>query len=77
MPQGGATLEQAANVKRYLMKPPLDGEELLHYRFTRRKTELVSFAAEESGMTACFCSRYENRRGETGNWWPVVSAIIS
>ena len=30
MPQGGATLEQAAGVKHYLMKPPLDGEELLH-----------------------------------------------
>jgi hypothetical protein len=76
MPQGGATLEQAASVKHYLMKPPLDGEELLHYRFTRRKTELVSFAADESGMTAYFCSRYENRKGETGNWGPVVSAII-
>jgi hypothetical protein len=76
MPQGGATLEQAAGGKHYLMKPPLDGEELLHYRFTRRKTELISFAAEESGMTAYFCSRYENRKGETGNWGPVVSAII-
>lgn len=77
MPQGGATLEQAASVKHYLMKPPLDGEELLHYRFTRRKTELVSFAAEESGMTAYFCARYENGKGEAGGWGPVVSAIIS
>jgi hypothetical protein len=76
MPQGGATLEQAASVKHYLMKPPLDGEELLHYRFTRRKTELVGFAAEESGMMAYFCSRYENGKGETGNWGPIVSAII-
>jgi hypothetical protein len=76
MPQGGATLEQAASVKHYLMKPPLDGEELLHYRFTRRKTELVSFAAEESGMTAWFCARYENGKGEAGEWGPVVSAVI-
>jgi hypothetical protein len=76
MPQGGATLEQAASVKHYLMKPPLDGEELIHYRFTRRKTEVVSFAAEESGMTAYFCSRYENGKGEAGEWGPVASAVI-
>jgi hypothetical protein len=40
MPQGGATLEQAASVKHYLMTEPKDGEELLHYRFTRRRKEL-------------------------------------
>ncbi|MDR2619338.1 MAG: hypothetical protein LBC62_10750, partial [Treponema sp.] len=55
---------------------PLDGEELLHYRFTRRMTEQVGVAAEEAGMTAYFCSRYENRKGEAGKWGPVVSAII-
>lgn len=76
MPQGGATLEQAASAKHYLMKPPLDGEDLLHYRFTRRKTEVISFAAEESGMTAYFCSRYENGKGEAGDWGPVASAVI-
>jgi hypothetical protein len=76
MPQGGATLEQAASVKHYLMKPPLDGEELLHYKFTRRKTEVVSFAAEESGMTTYFCARYENGKGDIGGWGPVVSAVI-
>jgi hypothetical protein len=76
MPQGGATLEQAASVKHYLMREPKDGEELLHYRFTRRKKELVGFEAAESGMTAWFCARYENRKGFFGNWGPVVSAII-
>ena len=76
MPQGGATREQADGVKHYLMKPPLDGEELLRYRFTRRKTEPVSLAAEEVGMTAYFCSRYENGKGEAGNWGPVVPAVI-
>jgi hypothetical protein len=76
MPQGGATLEQAAGVKHYLMKPPLSGDELLHCRFTRRKAELVSFAAEESGMTAYFCSRYENGKGDAGEWGPVASAVI-
>jgi hypothetical protein len=76
MPPGGATLEQAAGVRHYLMKPPLSGEELLHYRFTRRKKELVGFAAEEAGMTAWFCARYENSRGQAGKWGPVVQAVI-
>jgi hypothetical protein len=76
MPQGGATLEQAAGAKHYLMKEPLSGEEMLHHRFTRRKKESVDFAAEESGMTAYFCSRYENGKGEVGKWGPVVGAII-
>jgi hypothetical protein len=76
MPQGGATLEQAASVKHYLMKEPLSGDELLHYRFTRRKKELVDFDASESGMTAYFCARYENQKGEYGSWGTVVSAII-
>jgi hypothetical protein len=47
-----------------------------NYRFARRKTELVSFAAEESGITAYFCARYENGKGEAGAWGPVVGAII-
>jgi hypothetical protein len=76
MPQGGATLEQAAGMKHYLMKEPLSGDELLHYKFTRRKKELVDFDASESGMTAYFCARYETQKGEHGAWGPVVSAII-
>jgi hypothetical protein len=76
MPQGGATLEQAAGVKNYLMKEPLSGDELLHYRFTRRKKELVDFDDSESGMTACFCARYENQKGDYGTRGAVVSAII-
>ena len=54
------------------MEPPVDGEPLKHYVFTRRRHEQVGFAAEESGMTAYFCARYENQKG----WGPVVSAII-
>ena len=76
MPQGGATLEQAAGIKHYLMKEPLSGAELLHYRFTRRKKEPVDFDASESGMTAYFCARYENQKGQYGAWGPVVSAVI-
>jgi hypothetical protein len=76
MPQGGATLEQAAGIKHYLMKEPLSGDELLHHRFTRRRKEPVNFDASESGMTAYFCARYENRKGWWGTWGPVVSAVI-
>jgi hypothetical protein len=76
MPPGGATLEQAASARHYLRQPPLDGEGLLHYRFTHRKLETVGFAAEEAGMTAYFCACYENRKGDAGKWGPVVSIII-
>jgi hypothetical protein len=76
MPPGGATLEQAASVKHYLREIPADGEGLRHYTFTRRKKELVTFDAAESGMTAYFCARYENQNGQKGNWGPVSSAVI-
>jgi hypothetical protein len=77
MPPGGATLEQAAGPRHYLMAEPKSGDELLHCRFTRRKKEHISFEAHEAGMTAYFCARYENQKGQTGNWGPVVSAIIT
>jgi hypothetical protein len=32
MPQGGATLEQAASVRHYLMKEPLSGDVLKSHR---------------------------------------------
>jgi hypothetical protein len=76
MPHGGATLEEAASVKHYLMTVPGDGKGLLHYRVTRRKSERITFDSGESGMRAYVCSRYENRKGDTGEWGPVVSAII-
>jgi hypothetical protein len=76
MPSGGATLEQAASEKHYLMSPPKDGRGLLHYRFTRRRKEKLLFDAEDGGMTVYVCCRYENRKGEAGQWGPLVSAII-
>jgi hypothetical protein len=76
MPPGGATLEEAASKKHYLMKPPLDGDELQHHRFTRRRKEKIVFDAEDAGKTAYVCARYENGKGETGLWGPVVSIII-
>ena len=76
MPPGGATLEQAASKKHYLMAPPTDGEGLTHVRFTRRKKEKLVFDAEDAGMTVYICVRYENQKGEVGQWGPVTSFII-
>jgi hypothetical protein len=50
MPAGGATLEQAASAKHYLMKPPVSGDELKYDRFTRKKKEIVVFDADEAGI---------------------------
>jgi hypothetical protein len=76
MPPGGATLEQAAGVRHYLMAPPADGEGLRHRLFTRRKTAHVTFDAEEAGMTAWVCCRYESRTRPPGPWGPPASAVI-
>jgi hypothetical protein len=76
MPPGGATLEEAASEKHYLMKPPADGNGLAHYRFTRRRKEQLVFDAEDAGKTAYVCVCYENGKGEAGQWGPVVSAVI-
>ncbi|MDR1325553.1 MAG: hypothetical protein LBK00_05905 [Treponema sp.] len=76
MPPGGATLEQAASDKHYLMKVPADGKSLQHYRFTRRGKEKLIFDAEDAGKTVYVCCRYENQKGEAGQWGPVASAII-
>jgi hypothetical protein len=63
---GGATLEEAASEKHYLMKVPADGKGLQHYRFTRRRKEKIILDAEDAGKTVYICCRataYENRKG--------------
>jgi hypothetical protein len=75
MPPGGATLEEAASEKHYLMKPPKDGKGLAHI-FTRRRKEKLVFDAEDAGKTVYICCRYENQKSEEGQWGPVVSAVI-
>jgi hypothetical protein len=76
MPPGGATLEQAASSKHYLMTPPVSGDDLQYYKFTRKKKEVVVFDPHESGMTAYICSRYENQKGDVGNWGKIVAIIV-
>jgi hypothetical protein len=62
---GGATLEEAASDKHYLMKPPVDGKGLTH-RFTRRRKEKIVFDAEDAGKMVYMCCRYENQKGQAG-----------
>jgi hypothetical protein len=76
MPHGGATLEQAAGPKHYLMKPPVSGEELDKLLDTTRAREPVSFDPEDGGMTAYFSARFVNSRNEAGPWGPIAAIIV-
>jgi hypothetical protein len=76
LPHGGATVEEATGQRRYLMKAAMQGSELPHSQFVRRKRELFIFPPEDSGKTAYFCIRYENSKGKAGPWGPVFSAVI-
>jgi hypothetical protein len=44
--------------------------------FTRRKKYLLTFDQADSGKRACFCLRYENSKGEAGQWGQIVTAIV-
>jgi hypothetical protein len=76
LPHGGATHEQATGPLRYMEKPAVQGAELPHSVFTRRRRELFEFPETDSGMTAFFAIRFENAKGGKGPWGPVFSAVI-
>jgi hypothetical protein len=40
-------------------------------RINRRKS------AEDAGKTVYVCARYENSKGEAGNWGPLASAVVT
>jgi hypothetical protein len=54
---------------------PQSGTELPYSVFTRRKKERFDFDGE-SGNTVYFCLRYENAKGQTGPFGPLLSAVI-
>jgi hypothetical protein len=66
----------AATDKFRLTEVPLNGEDLPHSVFTRRKKYRFDFLEEDRGKTVYFCLRYENSKGEAGPWGSVISAII-
>jgi hypothetical protein len=55
---------------------PADIKSLQRSMFIRRKKQKFIFEKEDSRKTAVFCLRYENSKGEAGQWGPVVSAVI-
>ena len=55
---------------------PTSGENLTRHTFTRRKKEVIRFTPSDVKKTAYFCIRYENSKGKSGPWGPMVSAII-
>lgn len=62
--------------KRELIKPPVNGKELPHSRFTSRKKERIDFNQKNNGKTVYFCIQYENSKGEQGPWGPIFSSVI-
>ena len=56
--------------------PPAAGTEITESRFTRRKILKYDFPTTDTGKTAYFCVRYENGKGDAGQWGPMVSAVI-
>ena len=55
---------------------PTSGMDLHESKFTRRKKELFIFQPDQSGKKAFFCMRYENSKGKSGPWGPLLSALI-
>jgi hypothetical protein len=67
--------KEAAHDKFRLTAPPRTGDDLPHSVFTRRKRHLFDFNGD-SGCSVYFCMRYENSKGETGPWGPILEAYV-
>jgi len=68
------------NIKYYALPadapPPEDVRQLYESLFTRRKKVLFTFEKRDANKRAYFCLRYENSKGQAGQWGPMISAII-
>lgn len=58
-------------------EPPRSGKDLTQTRFSRRTSLVITHTEEEKGKQAWYSTCYENTRGETGPWSPVVEAYIA
>jgi hypothetical protein len=76
MPQGGATLEQAAGPKHYLMNAAITGSALQLEETVSKKRNKMSFDAADRGMTGYLSFRAKNGKENQGAWGPVVSFVI-
>jgi hypothetical protein len=55
---------------------PQSETELTESRFTRRKREVFIFQPGDAAKRIYFSMRYENSKGQTGQWCPIFSAVI-
>jgi hypothetical protein len=56
--------------------PPSSGKDLRESKFSRQKKILFSFEPEYKGQLVYFCVRYENSKGEAGDWGDLSAALI-
>jgi hypothetical protein len=45
-------------------------------KFSRKTTHIVQYTEADKGKTAYYSTCYENSKGDSGQWSPVVEAII-
>ncbi|MHC6203760.1 hypothetical protein ACYULU_11265 [Breznakiellaceae bacterium SP9] len=76
MPVGGASLEAAAGRERELMRAPQSGTDLPFSKFSRKKREVFDFSGDDRGKTVYFCIRFENAKGQSGPWGPMLGTVI-
>jgi hypothetical protein len=55
---------------------PASGADLPKSKFNRRTTHVVQHTEAVKGKTAFYSTCYENSKGDTGPWSPVVEAVI-
>jgi hypothetical protein len=56
---------------------PANGAALLHSQFSRKTSIIVFHDETDKGKPAFYASRYENAKGQSGPWSPVVEMYIS
>ena len=61
---------------RYFKIPPLTEGDWAALGFRQKDTHPSSAPAPDRVPAAFLCSRYENQKGEAGQWGPVASVII-
>ncbi|MDR1126997.1 MAG: hypothetical protein LBL06_02590 [Treponema sp.] len=71
----GLTGEPTTQYKFRVQDVPISGNDLPYSEWASRKKVLFNFDGE-SGNTVYFCLQYENTRGKTGPFGPILKAVI-
>jgi hypothetical protein len=72
----GVLGDATATDKFRLASAPASGDDLPHSVFTRKRKYRFDFPEGDRGKQVYFCLRYENSKGESGPWGPIIQAII-